>query len=48
MGVRAIVGIEGSGASSSKLIIVDGELSQKKLKGPIILLVGHIGTEILF
>jgi hypothetical protein len=44
----ALVGIEGSDVSGFRLVIVGGKLSQEKLKGPVILLVGYIGREILF
>jgi hypothetical protein len=48
MGVMAIVGIEGSDASSFRWMVGGSEFSQGKSKGPIILFVGDIGIEILF
>jgi hypothetical protein len=46
--VAATIGIEGKDVITPRLIIAGGELSQKKPKYLIILMVANRGTRILF
>jgi hypothetical protein len=46
--VTTTVNIGGGYTSSLRLIIVGGKLSQGEPRRPIMLLLGYIGTEILF